>query len=252
MPFPALIIALGTSLAEAIVSKGAEVALSPVAVKAKDKLEKRFKLGKYEAIERALNGAKDDLFRNCKSDQVETTRQVIRSLDNAKGPLLDEFATQVTHTYLLPSADSSAIAIAKTYRKVAGPAAILQGNVIDESTLTNILDTFFLAYRERLIREKDFAHLRDYFQLAENRQQTKIQQAMLERLDDIATNTSRPVEDFSAVRREYLEYLIKEFTIPCNPWFCATSWRTSSQFVACQDLSAFASNRGAPCPCRIC
>jgi len=77
---------------------------------------------------------------------------------------------------------------------MAGPVAIIKGDLPSETDLATLLAAFFHAFRERLLREKDFVHLREYFQLTETRQQTEIQQDMRNLLESIAANTARDVE----------------------------------------------------------
>jgi DNA replication protein DnaC len=213
MPVPALIAALASSLMGALAKKVLDHSLDPAISKAKERLRRKFKKGKFEAIDWALKGAREDVLERCKTD--DERGQASHLLDTLlaceAGPLLDEFSLQVTNTYLLPAPSGSPSGtLATTYRKVSGPAAVVKDQVPDETTLTHLLQSFFLAFRERLLRERDFGFLRQYFQLIEARRQSTVQHAMLDSLEAIAASLAHPVEDVSAVRRDYHAYLVDD------------------------------------------
>jgi HEAT repeat protein/DNA replication protein DnaC len=218
MIFSAIVISLGSSLAKALFDKSmektADTILSKTVAKAKEKLEKKLKLGKYQVIQRALTGARTDVLKQCQIPEQRRHVTIILDglLKSNADPLLAEISTQVTQIYLLPAPNSPPIQpLARLYRNLNGSSVILDSGLSEESALNNLFDAFFMAFRERLLREPDFAYLREYFQLTEARQQTTLQQAMLERLDAIAANTAQQVEDLTAVRQDYRDYLVKEF-----------------------------------------
>lgn len=213
MPFSAIALAIGSALAGALANKGLDKAADSVINKAKIALEKKLKLGKYEAIDKALRGAREDVIEQGETpEQRKIIQQVLDTMLNIEtGPLLEEFSSQVTQTYLLPLPDAPAVqSIAKTYRRVSSPKALIKGDVLDEDTLNDLLSAYFFAFRERLLRQEEFTHLREYVQLTETRTQTSLQEAMLSCLDAIAANTAHPVEDYSADERDYRRYLIEE------------------------------------------
>ncbi len=212
--------ALALTLLSGIVGALAQTAATPLAEKALEKLQEKLKLGKYAAIDRALKAARDDVLLKCSSEaQRETVNQVLGELlESQSSVLLNEFRTQVTQVYLFPAPNPpSNESLAKSYRKVSSIAALVNGNVPSERDLIDIFGMFFVAFREWLLREEEFSHLREYFQLTEKRAQTALQKqsvalehAMLAKLTTIANNTDRSVDNLVELDKEYREYLVKE------------------------------------------
>ena len=212
----ALVASLLTKIGEKSIEKAAEGVVATTVSRTKNTIEKKLKKGDYAPIERALNDARDDLLAQCRDeDQRRRVNSILEGLLNSQSSvLLDEFSQQVTQAYLRPSPEpTDALILAQMYRKIAGPAALIKGELPHEDDLAKLLSAFFEAFRERLLREKDFTYLREYFQLTEARQQTDIQQEMCDLLEAIAANTARDVEvvDDSALSREYRSYLIAEY-----------------------------------------
>ncbi|MEZ4709074.1 MAG: hypothetical protein R3A44_17840 [Caldilineaceae bacterium] len=202
------VIALGSVIGGAITETTTDVFLGPVVQKARDKLLEKFKLGKYESIDRSLKGAHIDVIENfATDDEKHTVHNVLTPLlDSQSSQPLAEFSKAVTQIYLFPTAhEIDSQPLIKQYRKFSNPSALVKGEIPDEASLTAIFDSFFQAFRERLLREADFAHLRDFFQLVETREQTKL-------LRTIAQNTaSSDNDDFTAIKQEYLAYLVNEY-----------------------------------------
>jgi hypothetical protein len=212
----ALIASLVTKIGEKSLEKTADGVVSQAVDRTKQFLEETFKKGDYAVIQRALEAARDDLLSQCVTDeQREHVEQVLATLFTTQaGPLLEKFSSQVSQVYLQPtSAPAQTKGLARTYRKMAGPVALLNGEVLLEADLANLLVAFFYAFRERLLREKDFSYLREYFQLAEARHQTEVQSEMRDLLAAIAANTARDAtpSDDRVVREAYRAYLIKEY-----------------------------------------
>ena len=234
MPIPAIAIALGYALAGAIAQQAVNTATdtlrSPLAINARERLEKRLKTGKYGAIQKALEGGASVLLAPPQTDQQRQSIDKIFGtlLIAGPSPLLGEFSAQATQVYLLSgSGTQKTPALAKSYRRAYGPVAIVKDEVLDEATLTALFQAFFLAFRERLLQEPDFDYLRQYPQFVEERKQTGLQQEILDRLDTIAASLAKPVEDFSAVRLQYCQYLInalKDHTIAVLLRKCAAGW----------------------------
>ncbi|MBI5715756.1 MAG: HEAT repeat domain-containing protein, partial [Chloroflexi bacterium] len=217
MAISALVVALGSTLLDVLAKKALDetlkIAIAPIVSNAKNKIEQELKLGKYAAIERALKQARKEVLAQCRtSEQRRSVNQVIDTLMQTKASqLLDEFGAQVTQTYLLPAPNvASTKTLAHTYRRMNDLSAVLNDEVPTETALTTLFDAFFSSYRENLLREPDFTYLREYFQLVEGRQQTRLQESILEQVIAIAANTSHPVEDFTRVSREYRETLVQE------------------------------------------
>lgn len=224
MPIPAFVITVGSLLANALVQaslkKTSEAITDPIFAKAKDKFEQRFKKGKYGAIHKALLAAREDIFQQCTTtEQHRHVKQILDPLFSADSRLLSAEFNEQAGRYLLPSPGTPpAQSLAITYRRVSGVAAILKKEVPDEIALTRLLEAFLTAFRERLLQHKDFAHLRDYYQLKETRHQTDLQTEICDLLEAIAVNTARPVkpiEDFSEINQAYLDYQIR--TIEAHP-----------------------------------
>src|SRR5450759_1763944 len=95
MPIPALVAALGTALLGAHTTKTAEVAVSPLAAKAKDEITKKLKLGKYAGIQRAIEGAREDVLAQSQTDEEhELTIKVLDTLlSNPAALLLSDFTS---------------------------------------------------------------------------------------------------------------------------------------------------------------
>ena len=214
MPIPAIVAVIATALATTIASKSTETALQPAITKAKDALAKYLKLGKYEAIQRALKSAEIDLLSRSDSDFTRnSTAMVIDTLlVTQSGPLLDRFGHQVTQIYLAPAPNTSlSEALIQDYRKACGPVAILDNQVPDDAVLRDTLAHFFLLFREHLLKEQEFSYLREYFQLLEQRNQTDLQREMVSQLAAIAANTAQPIKNVSSVHFEYLNYIIAQY-----------------------------------------
>ncbi len=223
MPIPAIAIAIGSGIGQRDCGASSQHHHRHLRISNNDQsqgnTQKTAQDGKYGAIQKALEGARQDLLAQAQTDQQrQSINEVLDAMLNS-GPsnLLAEFGDQVMQVYLLPgSGGQKSQALAKSYRRACGPVAIIRREVLDEVTLTALLQAFFLAFRERLLQEPDFGYLRQYSQFVEERKQTGLQQAMLDRLDTIAVNTTKPIEDFSAVRPQYCQYLInalKDHTI---------------------------------------
>ncbi|MGB0384893.1 MAG: HEAT repeat domain-containing protein [Ardenticatenaceae bacterium] len=213
MSFSAIAIALGSGIVEALAQQALDTAAGSVASQAQEKLVEKFKRGQFGVIQGALEGARDDLVAECERlEQREmVTRVLDRLLESHSGALLDEFTVQVTQVYLFPTPEGPPTAsLARLYRKHEGVVAVLRGQVPSEAALTELLAAFFTAFRERLLREPDFAYLREYFQLTETREQSDLLKGVLGHLEEIAANTARPVVDLSGLRQEYFDYLIRE------------------------------------------
>lgn len=224
MPIPAFVITVGSLLANALVQaslkKTSEAITDPIFTKAKDKFEQRFKKGKYGAIHKALLAARDDILQQCTTtEQHRYVKQILDPLFSANSRLLSAEFNEQAGRYLLPSPETPpAQSLAITYRRVSGVAAILKKEAPDEIALTRLLEAFLTAFRERLLQHKDFAHLRDYYQLKETRHQTNLQTEICDLLEAIVANTARPVkpiEDFSEIHQAYLDYQIR--TIEAHP-----------------------------------
>lgn len=168
MPFPAIIISIGSSLVGLLASKSVETAAEPILSKLKDKLEKLFGLGKYEAIRRALEGAREDILLKiyASSDRVFASQILDSLLEAPPTPFVDEFAKQISQNYLLPSStEHSPQHFAKTFRQVIASSSTVRILDSDDVSTMNVLSNFFLAFRERLLKEEDFGYLREYYQL---------------------------------------------------------------------------------------
>lgn len=219
MPFPAIIISIGSSLVGLLASKSVETAAEPILSKLKDKLEKLFGLGKYEAIRRALEGAREDILLKiyASSDRVFASQILDYLLEAPPTPFVDDFAKQISQNYLFPlSPEHTPEHLAEDFRRMIASSSTVQIGGSDDTSITNVLSNFFLFFRERLLKEEDFAYLREYYELREirlqtdlQRQQTGFQEQMLDQLTTIAANTSKPVEDFDSIRKEYFNYLAR-------------------------------------------
>jgi hypothetical protein len=213
MPFPSLVIALGTMLASALIEVTTSGILDPVVATAKDTLAKKLKLGKYEAIDRAVHGAYADVLAQCTTEAQRNVVQTVLSavVGSDATPFITEFSQQIVYRYLLPAPNLVAIQpLTRLYRQLSGPAAVVRGEVPDEQVLNSLFETYFVAFRERLLREEDFQHLREYFQLIEHRQQTSLQTNMVELLEALVANTAHSIEDFAQARQAYLDSIVHD------------------------------------------
>src|SRR6266498_3395932 len=142
----ALIASLLTKIGEKSIEKAAAGVVSTTISRTKNTIEKKLKKGDYAPIERALNDARDDLLAQCRDeDQRHRVDRILEGLLNSQsGVLLNEFSEQVTEAYLRPSPEpSNALVLARTYRKMAGPAALVKGKLPHEADLAKLLAAFF-------------------------------------------------------------------------------------------------------------
>jgi HEAT repeat protein len=207
MLFPAIVIALLTSLANLIaqktIEKGVGSGLSYLFTQFKPKVEQQLGLGKYEGIQRALDRAREDILAKCRTEAERrvASRVLDALLESEPGPLMTEFSNVVTQTYLFPSGTPPTQPLAQIYRKVCGPVALLKGDIPDEAALSVLLDDFFKSYQEKLLEEEDFSYLREYFRLTEERKQTAALEKIASQVPDI---------DWNAIDKEYRDYLRKK------------------------------------------
>lgn len=214
MSFSAIAIALGSSILGALGQQTLDKATGGVLSEVQGKLEKRLRLGKFGTVQEALEGARDELVGQAQTpEQGEMVSRVLeRLLTSQSGALLDEFTVQMTGIYLVPTVEGpSTTTLARLYRRQEGPFAVLLGQVPDEQALSELLAAFFRAFRERLLREPDFAYLREYFVLTESREQTDLLKGVLVRLEAIAANTARSVQNLNGLGQAYRAYLIRMY-----------------------------------------
>lgn len=216
MPLPAIIVSIGSSLLSILASKSVETAVDPVLSKLKDKLTELFGLGKYEAIQRALEGAREDVLQKfATSAERASVGQVLNSIFDIKpSPFVDEFAKQINRDYLLssPTADPPQYLAESFHLMVKESSSTPPITNLENTSTSNLFCDFFLVFRERLLKEEDFAYLREYYHLLEARQQTNLQKQMLDGIERIAANTAKQMEDFDAIRKEYFSYLARELS----------------------------------------
>lgn len=218
MPVPTFVITVGSLLAGALVQaslkKTSDAITEPVFAKAKDKIEQRFKKGKYGTIHKALLAAREDILHQCTtSEQRHQVEQILTPLFSTDSRLLSSDFFEQAGRYLLPSPGTPpAQSLAKTYRRVSSLPAVLNNEVPDETALTTLLERFLATFRGRLIQHEDFSDLRDYYQFGEVQKQTDLQTEIRDLLEAIAINTAKSVisiEDISEVRKDYLNYLAR-------------------------------------------
>ena len=214
MPVTELAIALGSKIVDAIGQKILDSPSGKGLARAKENLEKKFKLGKYGVIQRCLEGARDDLLAKCETDeQQQIVNQILDKLLGSKQDAsLDEFTQQMTQVYLLPSLEISPTQTLPELSQLdTGPYVQMKSLVSDDPALTNILAMFFSAFRNRLLLEPDFANLREYFKLAESQSQTHLLKDISACLAAIKANTAKPTEDINTAQQEYLDFLVRKY-----------------------------------------
>src|SRR5262245_35688796 len=90
----ALVASLLTKIGEKSIEKAADSVVSGAVNRTKNALEKKFKKGEYQPIQRALESARDDLLAQCRTEeQRRQVNDILEALLNVHaGPLLEEFS----------------------------------------------------------------------------------------------------------------------------------------------------------------
>src|SRR5689334_22565117 len=135
MAISAIAVAVATAIGEALLAAGADLAASEALTKIKAKLDQWRKQGKYEEIQHALEGARQDVLAQCvTNEQSAQVRLILDTLFEASpAPLIDAFGALVKQTYSSGgNGQPSTTSLATTYRKVSSPAALNRGEVPDQ------------------------------------------------------------------------------------------------------------------------
>lgn len=218
MPFSELAIAIGSSLAGILGSKSVETGATPFLSKAKNRLEQKLKLGKYEDLQKAAEEALDDVVQDFKGRDRSYARQAIGiMLTLPTTNFINEMARQINFSLFFSTSDqqqneNSDQLIELFYHSSDKLAKDEQRKRILNLCIYRFID----AFKERLLQKQDFAFLREYAQLDEVRKQTKIQEQILQHLENIYASTFIAKKKSEKIKQEYYDYLkrgLKDHTI---------------------------------------